>query len=101
VQTPLEIQVGRPFSAHAGDAPPPQLAAGSSAPPLAPPAAPNRSQPLDPDRTNKIRFHLSQPSQKNRSTLSVSHISPFVFPKLTCHPLLLKSIYEKALSFMF
>ena len=63
-------------------------------------SASTRLRPSDLNRTVQIR---SDPSQliRYRSTMVFLHLSPSVFPKLTRRPLLLKSIYEKALSFMF
>jgi len=78
VQTALEIKPRTAVLAKSGDAPPPQLAAGSLAPP---PARPNPPRPSDPDPVAQITSNLSQHSQipVNRADFAKE---PFCFPKI-------------------
>jgi len=77
VPAAFEIQVGRPFSAHAGDAPPPQSRRRRYAPPPAPPFSPIPRRPSDLNRTAQIR---SDPSQLviKWSTMVFLHINPSI-----------------------
>ena len=93
VPAAFEIQVGRPFSAHAGDAPPPQSRRQRRR------SAPTQLRPSDLNRTAQTRFNPSQ-LVRYRSTMVFLHLSPYVFPKLTRRPLLLKDIYKSAPVFM-
>ena len=77
----------------------PSLAAGAMRRRQRRRSAPTRLRPPDLNRTVQIR---SDPSQliRYRSTMVFLDLSPSVFPKLTRHPIHLKSIYKVAPVFM-